>query len=124
MSKQDTDPTPDVWLSLEIRDRCGPMRCSGHYFGVDWLAGWYMLSSGRKGASGSDPSSCIRFVNGLTVRSKAARHGRELPSATPAGALLRGRVATPVIAKGPATLGTAWESHGKRPYHIFTVRKD
>ena len=42
----------------------------------------------------------------------------------PIGARLRGLIATPIIAKGPATLGTARESHGERPYHIFTVRKD
>ena len=47
---------------------------------------------------------------------------KQLPALT--GALPRGRIPTPIIAKGPATLGTAWESHGKRLYHSFTVRKD
>ena len=42
----------------------------------------------------------------------------------PIGARLRGLIATPIIAKGPATLGSAWKSHGKRLYHSFTVRKD
>ena len=42
----------------------------------------------------------------------------------PIGARLRGLIATPIIAKGPATLGSAWKNHGKRLYHSFTVRKD
>ena len=42
----------------------------------------------------------------------------------PIGARLRGLIATPIIAKGPATLGSAWKSHGKHLYHSFTVRKD
>ena len=45
---------------------------------------------------------------------------KQLPALT--GALPRGRIATPIIAKGPATLGTACDRRWKRPYNLFTVR--
>ena len=38
---------------------------------------------------------------------------------SPIRALLRGLIATPIITKGPATLGTTWESHGMLKFLFF-----